>query len=703
MNRYMKIFCIMLITAQAHLAYGQWKKSTIIGGHANVYVLAERDDTIYAGTDVGLYSSTNNGNQWANLGRDYVSSLVIGDGKIFTGVTSGGVSLSTDHGTTWSSANNGLTNPRIMCLAVSDSRLFAGTRRCYGRWCDNIPGALFSSTDYGANWSVAGLVGLDVITLSVEGTKIYAGTNDGIYISSDNGISWNSISADLTNVYVLCFAAMDNTLFVGSYGKVYVSTNGGLNWNSVGKFSSALEIRALLAVGQYVYAGTSDGLYLTTNNGSSWIATDSGLASKDINALLRAGPTLYVGTKYRGVFSSTDGAASWNLKSTGLTKIDGTNAFSSFGETLVAGTYGDGLFVSTDHGVTWCTKSQSPAYITSLALSGSHLLAGSSNGLFISFDTCATWSPSYDGPWTLAQTSSKALAGIGSNLYASFNNGFFSSTDGGLSWNASSIWGEYGAWVKSFASNGSDYFAGTWDGAYLSTDSGLNWKTINNGISNDWGLNINAIATNGNNVFLAAFGAGMYISKDKGSSWAKTNNGLTDSSNIQSLTITRSDIFVGTSQGGIFHSSDSGADWESINTGLAEYDIRSLFVNGSTLYAGSSSGIFLRPLSEVTKVDNTKLRIPNEYMLARNYPNPFNPSTTIRFSIPMRSRVRVTIFNLLGQQVAELANEELGAGNFERTWNANVASGLYFYRLEAVSVSNPGKRFVDVKKMILLK
>ncbi len=63
----------------------------------------------------------------------------------------------------------------------------------------------------------------------------------------------------------------------------------------------------------------------------------------------------------------------------------------------------------------------------------------------------------------------------------------------------------------------------------------------------------------------------------------------------------------------------------------------------------------------------------------------------------------MTIFNLLGQQVTELTNEEVGAGNFERIWNANVASGLYFYRLEAISVSDPNKRFVDVKKMILLK
>jgi len=94
---------------------------------------------------------------------------------------------------------------------------------------------------------------------------------------------------------------------------------------------------------------------------------------------------------------------------------------------------------------------------------------------------------------------------------------------------------------------------------------------------------------------------------------------------------------------------------------------------------------------------------PHGYVLYDNYPNPFNPSTTVKFSIPRKSWVRVTIFNLLGQQVAELANEELGVGNFERVWTANVASGLYFYRLEAMSVNDPGKRFVDVKKMILLR
>ena len=93
----------------------------------------------------------------------------------------------------------------------------------------------------------------------------------------------------------------------------------------------------------------------------------------------------------------------------------------------------------------------------------------------------------------------------------------------------------------------------------------------------------------------------------------------------------------------------------------------------------------------------------SDFRLENSFPNPFNPSTTIRFSIPERSHVHLAIFNLLGQQIAELANEEMSSGNFERTWNANVASGFYFYRLEVVSMTEPNKRFVDVKKMIVLK
>ncbi len=98
-----------------------------------------------------------------------------------------------------------------------------------------------------------------------------------------------------------------------------------------------------------------------------------------------------------------------------------------------------------------------------------------------------------------------------------------------------------------------------------------------------------------------------------------------------------------------------------------------------------------------------EVNIPLIYSLSQNYPNPFNPSTTIKYSLPDRSQVRLQIFNILGQMVKELVNNEQTAGYKYVVWNANVSSGLYIYRLEATSKDNPSKRFINTKKMILIK
>jgi hypothetical protein len=117
---------------------------------------------------------------------------------------------------------------------------------------------------------------------------------------------------------------------------------------------------------------------------------------------------------------------------------------------------------------------------------------------------------------------------------------------------------------------------------------------------------------------------------------------------------------------------------------------------------GTGNGI------ELVKMKSTTTSVhrgndPVDFVLLQNYPNPFNPATTISFNVPTRSRVHLSIFNVLGQQVGELASGEMSAGSYERLWKANVASGLYFYRLEVVSVNDPNNRLTQVKKMLLLK
>ena len=96
-------------------------------------------------------------------------------------------------------------------------------------------------------------------------------------------------------------------------------------------------------------------------------------------------------------------------------------------------------------------------------------------------------------------------------------------------------------------------------------------------------------------------------------------------------------------------------------------------------------------------VKETGSGIPEIYSLSQNYPNPFNPTTTIDFSIPKGSLVTLKAYNILGQEVASLVNEEMKAGSYSVNFNANgLASGVYFYKLNAGS-------FNSVKKFTLLK
>jgi len=104
-----------------------------------------------------------------------------------------------------------------------------------------------------------------------------------------------------------------------------------------------------------------------------------------------------------------------------------------------------------------------------------------------------------------------------------------------------------------------------------------------------------------------------------------------------------------------------------------------------------------------TKEAEVSIEAPKVFELSQNFPNPFNPSTSIQYGLPSRSIVRLVIYNVLGQVVKELINAEQPAGYQSVLWNANVASGMYFYRLEAISVVDPSIRFVQTKKMLLLK
>ncbi|MGE5316265.1 MAG: T9SS type A sorting domain-containing protein [Acidobacteriota bacterium] len=96
--------------------------------------------------------------------------------------------------------------------------------------------------------------------------------------------------------------------------------------------------------------------------------------------------------------------------------------------------------------------------------------------------------------------------------------------------------------------------------------------------------------------------------------------------------------------------------------------------------------------------------VPSSYALGPNYPNPFNPSTALRFALPSRSHVRLEVFNTVGQSVAVIEDGVMDAGTYSASWNASSApSGLYFLRMRAESVDAPSGSFTQTRKMLLLR
>ena len=128
---------------------------------------------------------------------------------------------------------------------------------------------------------------------------------------------------------------------------------------------------------------------------------------------------------------------------------------------------------------------------------------------------------------------------------------------------------------------------------------------------------------------------------------------------------------------------------ENVMTGTYKYRLKQIDFDGTFEYSNEIE----------VEVDYT----PREFVLYQNFPNPFNPSTTIKYSLPVESTVRINIFNALGEMIEELKSETQPAGNYEVTWNAqNYSSGVYYYSFE-VNSADGSQSHREMKKIVFLK
>lgn len=104
----------------------------------------------------------------------------------------------------------------------------------------------------------------------------------------------------------------------------------------------------------------------------------------------------------------------------------------------------------------------------------------------------------------------------------------------------------------------------------------------------------------------------------------------------------------------------------------------------------------------VTGIKENEFSKPSGYSLLQNYPNPFNPQTEIEFTIPEESNVTLKVYNTLGKEITTLVDGNLNIGRYKKSFDGSrLPSGVYFYRLDAVGTN--GKRFMEIKKLMLLK
>jgi photosystem II stability/assembly factor-like uncharacterized protein len=589
-------------------------------------------------------------NAWTSIGPEggTVKALAIDPASpttLYAGTARGGVFKSTDGGGHWSATNTGLGNwsdvstdlsPTAVNAFVVDpltpTTLYAGTNA-----------GVFKTTDGGGSWSAA-LVVTHVLTLAIDPrtpTTLYAGTSDyGVFKSTDGGSSWSAANAGLiaTSVNALAVDPMTpTTLYAGGTdGGIFKSTNGGGSWSAGGGlavtgagytdvlalaidprspttlYASARGCTEFIVDDYQYYCFSYFNVFKSADGGGSWTAIGDGLASEAVYALTidpQSSTTLYAGTA-AGVFTSADGGSSWSSVNTGLTV---TSAYALAIDpltptTLYAGTADRGVFKTTDGGGSWSAANTglSATYVLALAINlvtpttlYATLWTGSGAGVIKSADGGNSWSAINTG---LTATHVQALAidpQTPTTLYAGTDRGVFKTTDGGGSWSSVSN-GLGGAAVGVLIIDPltpTTLYAGAYPGVFKTTDGGGSWSAVNTGLTF---TNISTLAIDPLTPTTLYAGAypGLFKTTDGGGSWSALNTpsgGYQDvyrlAINPQTPTIlylATSCCYDGTSGGGVFKTTDGGGTWSAVNTGLTNKDIFALAIDPqtpTTLYA----------------------------------------------------------------------------------------------------------------------
>lgn len=637
----------------------QWTSISQAIGHFSVFSLAgDGAGTVFVGTKRSIYKTTDAGKTWrlSAQGLPFLTDVnditLEGSGRVWIAYARQGIFRSLDNGENWSAANGGLPEDRSIqqIQHVQGDVLIAADSK-YG---------IFRSTDGGENWAPAndgfsvGSSAQSIIT-GADGIVWIATYGEGIFRSADQGATWQKTTGTPADPYVFSLAVNSSGhLFAVTNSDLYRSVNGGADWSKMTTGAVGGNLRCInCEPDDTIWIGTAaSGIGRSIDGGNSWSFFTSGLTATHVPSLTRdAHGTLYAAVLQMGLFKSSDDGRSWTkvpvddqVFDDGILQV---KSIPSGG--LMVSSFPKGVFVSRDYSQ-WDAFGAGPETINLVKLAASDLYfyAGAQNGkLFRSPSTAGEWG---EIGTTINASYLYSLDARGNEVYICTNKGVFHSKDHGETWQSVNIDGSTSEYYFSvvFHPNG-DVFIGGNRGVYRSSDGGVTWSA-GSGLPSG-----NVLAVHSDGTLFAASYQSAYFSRDLGS------------------------------------------NWQQVAAGAENIEINSLVVgNNDLLFAGTRGlGVYRVELPQPTAVVGEVA--VSECSLAPNFPNPFNSSTTFSFSLTEPTFVRLTLFNLRGEQQATVAAQLLDAGQHSITWDAGVLpSGVYLYRLEA-------GEFVQSRKLIYMR